>query len=331
MTNHNMESKILFNPDKECSIGGDKSVLSEAEEERANKSLHKSSKLIQIMVPAMDPAAFLNDIVKMIFDRNLPKIKTALCEMEDPSWLDHRDLRGFTPLILTTKLAYVDQDTYYQILLALLEAGANPRAKDSDGWTALEEAISHGNVKFCSLLFDYVSAFKLRTLADHQQTLLDDLYQLQDYELHVKWEFDSSIIPLVSKIGPSDTFKIWKVGNRVRLDSTIAGYKNLSTKRRPMCVASSKAAILFNPANAPVTRDDEINPIKVICINHAKKDFFDPLEDVDLEEKRAIINDLLNSAPVQGRFDLKKHSIEESRSIFGNLQTKEIQGYEAKK
>jgi hypothetical protein len=55
------------------------------------------------------------------------------------------------------------------------------------------------------------------------------------------------------------------------------------------------------------------------------------MEDVDLDEKKAIINDLLNSAPVQGKFELKRHTLEESRSLFGNVQTKEIQGFESKK
>jgi hypothetical protein len=71
--------------------------------------------------------------------------------------------------------------------------------------------------------------------------------------------------------------------------------------------------------------------MKIFCLNHSKKSYFDPMEDVDLDEKKAIINDLLNSAPVQGKFELKRHTLEESRSLFGNVQTKEIQGFESKK
>jgi hypothetical protein len=236
-TNQNIESKLMMSPDRVSSIVNEPSIISEGIEDLPSDRHENMRKMVPVLQHTSDPKTFLNDLIQMIFDRNLPRLKAALYTLEDPEWLDQKDLRGFTPLILTTKLAYTDQDAYYQILVSLLEAGANPRAKDTDGWTALEEAISHSNVKFCSLLFDYVSAYKLRNLADHQLSIIADLKKLQDYEVHIKWEFDSSIIPLVSKLGPSDTFKIWKIGDQIRLDSTIAGYKNLSTKRRPMCVA----------------------------------------------------------------------------------------------
>lgn len=48
----------------------------------------------------------------------------------------------------------------------------------------------------------------------------------------MKWDFESQIIPLLQKIAPSDTFKIWKYGKSLRLDNTIVGYKNLHSKRR---------------------------------------------------------------------------------------------------
>lgn len=234
----NIEKNFYIDEKKESQIQKEPSVLSEIIEEPVSE--HISQKLLsnRILRPFMAQKDFQKELVKMIFEKNLPKLKYALNSLDDASMLDQKDLRGFTPLILTTKLAYTDQDTYYQILLALLEAGADPRAKDSDGWSALEEAVSHSNVKFCSLLFDYASAYKLRSMSDNQQLIASSLSHLPDYEIQIKWEFDSSIIPLVSKLGPSDTFRIWKVGNRLRLDSTIAGYKNLSTKRRPMCVVT---------------------------------------------------------------------------------------------
>ena len=66
-------------------------------------------------------------------------------------------------------------------------------------------------------------------------------------------------------------------------------------------------------------------------LNHVKKTFFNPLEEVDLEEKRAIMNDLLNSFPVQGNLNLVNSSFEQSKTMFGNPQTKEIAGYQCQK
>ena len=178
-------------------------------------------------------------LIRAIFKKDLAGMTSLLFDLEDSNDLDKQDLRGLTLLMLVTKLAYSDLELYYQMLLALLEAGADPRAKDSDGWSAFEEAVAQQNVKFCSILFDYLSAYKMRTLEQNQEQIVLALQKLPDYEVHLKWEFDSSVIPLVGHFAPSDTFKIWKLGSMIRLDSTIAGYKNLATKRRPMCVGIS--------------------------------------------------------------------------------------------
>jgi hypothetical protein len=46
---------------------------------------------------------------------------------------------------------------------------------------------------------------------------------MPDFYLEIKWDFESSIIPLVSKIAPSDTFKIYKKNKSIRLDTSIVG------------------------------------------------------------------------------------------------------------
>ena len=97
---------------------------------------------------------------------------------------------------------------------------------------------------------------------------------------------------------------------------------------------NANPAILFNPTlSLDHPESDYIldNPLKIYCLSHTKKAFYDPLADVDLDEKKAIINDLLNSSPVQGRFELKKYTIEESKSLFGNAQSREIAGYDCQK
>jgi hypothetical protein len=73
------------------------------------------------------------------------------------------------------------------------------------------------------------------------------------------------------------------------------------------------------------------NALRIYSVNHIKKNFHNPLEEVDLEEKKAIFHDLLNSSPVQGKFELKSHSLEECKTLFGGMQTKDICGFECAK
>jgi hypothetical protein len=50
------------------------------------------------------------------------------------------------------------------------------------------------------------------------------------------WQFNSTLVPFLEKIAPYDTFKIWKYGRSIRLDSTFAGFNGLKVKRRPRSI-----------------------------------------------------------------------------------------------
>lgn len=87
--------------------------------------------------------------------------------------------------------------------------------------------------------------------------VLSRLEQVPDFYMEVHWECHSSWIPFLSKIAPSDTFQIWKVGSQIRVDFSLVGFSKLQTKRRRM-------RILFRDGRLS---EDEHKSIDTLLVN----------------------------------------------------------------
>jgi GPCR-chaperone/PH domain/Ankyrin repeats (3 copies) len=140
--------------------------------------------------------------------------KTALLDV------NALDLHGNTALHIACMKGYL------KCVKVLIHHRASCDIRNEAGWTPLCEAISRGSREIVTLCWRW-KRIELRRRA---LLGLEKLRQLQDFRISVNWNF-SSWLPLVSRMCPSDTYHVYKSGTKVRVDTTIAGFKRLSWER----------------------------------------------------------------------------------------------------
>jgi hypothetical protein len=63
--------------------------------------------------------------------------------------------------------------------------------------------------------------------------------------MEIVWEFTSAYIPFVNKVAPRDTWRLWKLGDMLRLDMQVVGWKNLKTKRRSITLLFVESELIL--------------------------------------------------------------------------------------
>lgn len=197
------------------------------------------------------------------------------------------DLRGNTPLMLSCRLC-TSSKLYEKIFKFLLFNGGNPTTKDLSGWSLLDHAICLKNKRIISSIFDKLYKQKMKKWVTNKALVLKTLKKLPDFYMEINWEFDSSVIPLVSRIAPHDVCKFWKFGTSFRVDTSLVGWKNLRSKRRHM-------SLYFKPKDLKTSISEEI-----FIVNHSKKAVVYIFAPLDAEEKAAVVDDIVKTEPMQG-------------------------------
>ena len=88
----------------------------------------------------------------LIFTHEVEKIENLIEKLDElnekkcKELINSRDSKGNTPLILTVKLSRSNSN-YFKIAKILLTYGANPKIRDKNGWSPMEEAVCQ--VLFC--------------------------------------------------------------------------------------------------------------------------------------------------------------------------------------
>lgn len=261
-------------------------------------------------------------IIEAIYNIDIPKLKNCIEELKEKNYIEFlnlKDKNGSTPLVLATKLSHKDT-RYFELIEILLENNTDPYIADKENWKPLDEAINNRNVSLAGLLFDYMTYLKSERIKQKLKEQISNLENTIDYQIKLKWEFDSSIIPLIGKIAPSDKITITKKGSHLRLDWSFVKYEKQKIKKRPM-------SLIFNAKNLNnLDLGNFTDSNYLFLVNHQKKKFTNLFQNISLSEKKAIFYDFLSSHTIQSEVDLVCNSIEPKKNLFGNSQKQILYG-----
>ncbi|KAM3137367.1 hypothetical protein pb186bvf_010547 [Paramecium bursaria] len=248
-------------------------------------------------------------IIKALFDNDKNKFVQYMQESKG-QFVDTPDCLGNTLLILVIKLCGSDTK-YNDLLKELLKYNPNPFLKNKiTGWSAMDESLSQRSIYATALLFQQCYKVRRNQFSTQYETLIGVLDQVPNFSMDMNWNFDSPL-PFVKLIAPNDTIRLWKFNQNLRLDSTLVGFSKLQCKRRNM-------SLIFAGKN-------------LLQINRTNNFYTDPLEELDLEERKMVIHDILNCEPVNGALDIISCQLKEVLDWRGKRTFENIGPYKTEK
>ncbi|XP_010222160.1 PREDICTED: ankyrin repeat domain-containing protein 13D [Tinamus guttatus] len=117
----------------------------------------------------------------------------------------------------------------HQALDSALRSGRHDvELTDPRGRTPLELAVSLGHLESVRVLLRHNANVGRENANGPSVTPF--LLQASDFYVEMKWEF-TSWVPLVSKVCPSDVYRVWKRGESLRVDTTLLGFEHMTWQR----------------------------------------------------------------------------------------------------
>ncbi|KAK3433434.1 hypothetical protein EUGRSUZ_D01334 [Eucalyptus grandis] len=142
------------------------------------------------------------------------------------SAVDRRDVPfRETPLHLAVRLSDA------AAARSLATAGADASLQNAAGWNPLQEALCRRNAEIASVLLEHHHRSAWCKWRRRLPRVIAVLRRMRDFYMEISFHFESSVIPFVGKIAPSDTYRIWKRDGNLRADTSLAGFDGLKIQR----------------------------------------------------------------------------------------------------
>ena len=144
------------------------------------------------------------------------------------------------------------------------------------------------------------------------------LESLPDFKLDMNFQVESTFIPFIGSLAPSDNYKIYKLGSKLRLDMTLVGFKNLKSIR-------GNLSVLFKGRS-------QDNEGELFVVDHDTKNVTNIFNQVVGAKLDKDLDDIMADAQYQKMYKADKFQMEpviEGRS--GQVMQRVIEGFRAEK
>lgn len=177
--------------------------------------------------------------------------------------VDRRDVPNReTPLHLAVKLSDA------AAVEMLMVAGADWSLQNEQGWSALQEAVCAREEGIAMIITRYYQPLAWAKWCRRLPRITGTMHRMRDFYMEITFNFESSVIPFISRIAPSDTYRIWKCGSNLRADMTLAGFDGFKIQR-------ADQSFLFLGDG---TEDGKVPPGSLLMLTHKDKEVTNALD-----------------------------------------------------
>ncbi|KAG0472962.1 hypothetical protein HPP92_014819 [Vanilla planifolia] len=212
--------------------------------------------------------------------------------------IDRRDVpRRETPLHLAVKLA---DSAAVEMLMA---AGADSSLQNKQGWSPLQEAICAREDKIAKIILRHHQPLAWAKWCRRMPRIVATMGRMRNFYMEINFHFESSVIPFISRIAPSDTYKIWKRGSNLRADMTLSGFDGFKVQR-------AEQSVLFLGEGS---EDGKAKPGSLCIISHKDKEVLNALDGAGGLPSDA---ELQHEISVMSRTNIRRPSLDVTKALL---------------
>ena len=193
-------------------------------------------------------------------------------------------------------------------------------------WNALDEALAMKDHKMAKVLLEKLRADVKIQRKQRKSRLLTAMLQIPDFSIQLEWKLGSPVFGiLLKKFAPSDVYKMYKKGLKLRIDGTLRGLDSSSLSSSHSLLPSWSRGLFSLIVDASTT------PVTSVLVDHTDNTWVDLFR-----ERKAAVKDLDQDVKElveagAGRVRVKGSEMLEfgpQKSVLGNPVYQRVEGFD---